>query len=333
MIVPDTMAVWSQQQYGGAEVVTKQQVPVPAPAAGEVLLRVRATALNAADVRIMRGTPLIMRLGFGLRGPRATVQGRDVAGTIIAVGSDVTAHRIGDDVFGEVSGGGLASFVCVPAAKVISRPAALDPLVAASLPMAAGTAWQALDAAGVGTQQASAARVLIIGAGGGVGTFAVALAALRGAQVTTLAGERALPVVQAMGATEALDYRRTDLAALPQGAYDAVLVVAGEPPLRTLRRLLAPGGTAVLIGGGEAHFFGPMGRMLRAGVFSIGSGRKIRSLIALAKPEITTALRDLAVSGELGPHISRTWTLDDARDALAHIDSGHAVGKIVVTVP
>lgn len=325
------MIAWRQSQYGGPEVVAAQQIAVPQPRDGEVLVHVRATALNAADVRIMRGTPLIMRVGFGFRRPRAAVQGRDVAGTVVAMGTGVTDHRIGDEVFGEVSGGGLASFVSVPAVKVIARPDELSPLIAASLPMAGGTAWQALDAAGLVGPAASGRRVLIVGAGGGVGSFAVALAALRGADVTALAGERALAVMRELGAHAVHDYRRTDLPALPVGGYDAVLIVASEPPLRDIRRLLAPGGTAVLIGGGENHFFGPMGRMLRAAVTSLGRDRRIRSLIALADPAITASLRELVVTGALAPHISRTWALDHADEALAHIDSGHAVGKIVVT--
>ncbi|BDV32060.1 NAD(P)-dependent alcohol dehydrogenase [Microbacterium terricola] len=325
-----TTTMWIQRRYGGPEAVVRTDAPAPVAGRGEVLLRVRATALNSADVRVMRGDPLILRLAFGLRRPRTPVQGRDVAGTVVEVGDGVDGLAVGDEVVGELSGGGLAELVVAPAARLVRRPVSVDAVDASSVPMAGGTAWQALAAAGIGAD-AGGRRILVVGAGGGVGTFAVRLAAIRGATVTALAGERALDVVRRLGAAEALDYRQTPLEALATASFDAVVMIAGDHPLRALRRLVAPGGTVVLVSGGSHRVFGPLGAIARAGILSIGASRRLRPLAATAKPEVTAELLALVASGELRPHIEQVYPLSDARAALAHVDAGHTVGKVVVT--
>lgn len=328
--VPAAMMAWTQQRYGGPEVVGLGEVPVPEFRPDEVLVRVAATGLNAADVRVMRGDPLLIRLVFGLRRPRTAVQGRDIAGTIIAAGSAVTELAVGDDVFGECTGGGLASFVAVPASKLVRRPQEVPAVTAAALPMAGGTAWQALDKAGLSDADAAGRSVLVIGAGGGVGMSTVQLAALRGADVTALAGERVLPQLTEMGATDARDYRRTELGSFEHGSFDAVIVIAGSHGLRALRELVRPGGVVVLVSGGENRVIGPLGTIARAAVLSLGATRRIRPLAAVATPSITARLGELAASGALVPFIERTYPLHDARAALSHLDTGHAVGKTVV---
>lgn len=328
--IPATMTAWTQHRYGGADVVAPEDVPVPAPGAEDVLVRVHATALNSADAHVMQGDPLILRLGFGLRRPRTAVQGRDIAGTVVAAGDAVTTLRVGDAVLGETSGGGLAPFVVVPAARLVRRPDGLDDVVAATLPLAGGTAWQALALAGVEDDRARGARVLVVGAGGGVGHFAVQLAARRGADVTALAGARALAVVTGLGAATALDYRRTDLTQLAPASFDAVLVIAGDHPLRALRRLVVPGGTVVLVSGGSHRVMGPLGLLVRAMLMSLVGSRRLRPLAATAKPEITAQLARLAAAGDLSPHIERIWPQAEAREALAHIAAGHTIGKVVV---
>lgn len=325
--IPQTMTAWAQHRYGGPESVSPEIVAVPTPAAREVLLAVRATALNSADVRIMRGDPLLIRLAFGMRRPRTRVQGRDVAGTIVAVGGSPSGYAVGDVVVGEISGGGLADFAVARADRLIPVPATLSVEAAAAIPLAGGTAWQALDLGGV----TAGSRVLVTGAGGGVGTFAVRLAVLRGAHVTALGGQRVLSVLEGLGAGAALDYRRTDVAHFDPSSFDAVIDIAGSAPLRSLQRITAEGGAIVLVSGGTNRVTGPLGRMLRAAALSIGSRRRIRSLAAMAKPEITRSLLALAAEGRLAPHIERIWPSAQTRDALAHIDSGHAVGKNVVT--
>lgn len=332
--IPRTMTAWRQDRYGGPDVVTSQTVDVPLPGRGEVLVRLRATGLNAGDRHLMRGDPLLVRPVFGMRRPRTATRGMDVAGTIVAVGEGVTAHAAGDEVMGELpGGGGLAEYALSPADRLVARPAMLDPVSAAALPLAGGTACQALECAHV----ASGDRVLVLGASGGVGTYAVQLAALRGAEVWALCGARSRELVSSLGAERTFDYRETDAASLASAtfddaAFDAVIDIAGETPLRTVKALLRPGGTAVMVGGEGGRVLGPIPRMLRAAFVSMGGGRRIRSLAAVAKGEVTSRLAAHAVAGDIRPVIERTFTLDAAGEALAHLDAGHTVGKLVVEI-
>ncbi len=321
-----TMTAWSRSRYGGPDVLTAGPVPRPTPRADEVLIEVAACALNSADVRVLRGEPLLIRLAFGLRRPKCPVPGRDVAGTVVAVGADVTAWQVGDRVAGELDGGGLAEQVTASSAAVVAVPDALDDVRAAALPLAGGTAWQALDLGAV----SAGSRVLVVGAGGGVGTFAVRLAVLRGATVHALCGARAIPVVTGLGAARADDYRTADLTRWDAGGYDAVIDIAGTAPLRTLQRLVRDGGAVVGVAGGEHRVLGPLGRIARGALLSIGSRRRFRPLVAAVRPEIAAQLIALAAEGELVPPIERTWPLSDAREAIAHVDAGHTVGKVVV---
>ncbi len=325
-----TMAAWLQRRYGGPEVVESVQLPLPTPGATDLLVRVRACGIHAGDVRLMRGDPYLVRLAFGIRRPRAATRGMDVAGTVVAVGSEVTGSRPGDEVVAEIGvGGGLAEYAIVPAARAVVRPADVPVQHAAALPVSGGTAWQALDAAHV----ASGSRVLVIGAAGGVGTYTVQLAAQRGAEVWALAGERALDLMTDIGAAHAFDYRRVQPGSpeIPAESFDAVIDIAGTAPLSALRGLLRDGGTVVLVSGAGGKILGPMGRMLKA-VFLSRRRRRIRSLAATAKPEILAQLVELTGQGSIRPVIERTYPFHAARDALAYVDAGHAVGKVVVTV-
>lgn len=325
-----TMRAWVQGRYGGPEVVEPARVPVPAPGATDLLVRVRACGIHAGDVRLMRGDPSLVRLAFGIRRPRARTRGMDVAGTVVAVGPGVTDFRPGDEVVAEIGvGGGLAEYAIMPAARAVARPADVPEQLAAALPVSGGTAWQALDAARV----ASGSRVLVVGAAGGVGTFTVQLAAQRGAEVWALAGERALDLVTDLGAGRAFDYRRVQPGSpeLPAGSFDAVIDIAGTAPLTQLQGLVRDGGTVVLVSGAGGKILGPMGRMLKA-VFVSRRRRRIRSLAATAKPEILARLLELTGNGRIRPVIERTYPFAAARDALAHVDAGHVVGKVVVAV-
>jgi NADPH:quinone reductase-like Zn-dependent oxidoreductase len=324
------MPAWRQHRYGAPDVVALETADVPAPGRGEVLLRLRATGLNNGDIRVLRGEPLLVRLAFGLRRPRQAVRGMDAAATVVAIGDGVTGVAVGDEVVGELpAGGGLARYALAPAARLVPRPPALDPVLAAALPVAGGTAWQALARGGA----ASGHRVLVIGASGGVGTFAVQLAALRGAEVWALCGERSRGVVEGLGAARTFDYRRVQPGApeLPEGTFDVVLDIAGTAPLRVLQQLVRPGGRVVLVSGEGGRVLGPIGRMLQAGVLSIGSKRPLPALAATAKPEVLSELIALTVDGSLRPLIEGTFPFDEARAALAHVAAGHVVGKVVVT--
>ncbi|TDN91415.1 NAD(P)-dependent alcohol dehydrogenase [Microbacterium sp. BK668] len=327
--LPASMTAWRQSRYGGPEAVAAETVEVPVPAAGEVLLRVAATALNAADAHLMRGEPLLIRPFFGVRRPRRPVRGMDVAGTVVALGPDVDGLAVGDDVVGELPGGGLAPYATAPATRLVRRPPAISAKDAAALPMAAGTAWQALDLAGT----AEGGRVLVLGASGGVGTYAVQLAAQRGAEVWALTGARSIELVTSLGASRVFDYALVQPGSgdLPLDAFDAVIDIAGRAPLRDLQRLLRPGGRVVLVGGEGGRVLGPVGRMLRAALLSLGSSRRIRSLAARANPDTLRELLSLVVSGGVRPVIEQTYPLASAREALAHVDGGHTLGKVVVT--
>lgn len=326
----ETMAAWRRTTYGTASGTVREQIPVPAPGRGEVLLRVDVTALNAGDVRVMLGDPLLVRTVFGLTRPKQPVRGMDVAGTIVAVGPDVVGAEVGEQVICELEGGGgLAEYACVSAERVVPRPPGVSEEVAACLPIAGGTAWQALDLAGVGLD-GRGSRVLIIGASGGVGTFAVQLAAVRGAEVWATCGERSRPLVESLGAVRVLDHRRSPLTDLPAEHFDAVIDVVGDTALRTLQRLVVPGGFVVMVTGEGGRVLGPIPRILKAAMLSLGSGRRIRMLAARSRPEVIRKLLGLADDGRITAVIEREYPFSRASAALAHVEAGHTVGKVVV---
>jgi NADPH:quinone reductase-like Zn-dependent oxidoreductase len=328
--IPATMQAWHQDRYGGPEIVTNQVIAVPTPGRDEVLLRIRAASLNSGDVRVMRGEPLIVRTAFGLRRPKQAVRGMDAAATVVAVGEGVTDFVVGDEVLGELPGGALAEYAITPAKRLVRRPEALEPKLAASLPVAACTAYQALERGGV----ASAHRVLIIGASGGVGTFAVQLAAARGAEVWALCGERSRGVVEKLGATHTFDYKTTQpgSAELPDESFDVVLDIAGTAPLIVLQRLVRDGGRVVLVSGEGGRVFGPLGRIVAASARSLGSKRKLSMLAAHPEVADLAAVVQLVTEGAVSPLIEREFSFAEAAAALAHVDAGHTVGKVLVRV-
>ncbi|WP_372984136.1 NAD(P)-dependent alcohol dehydrogenase [Microbacterium sp.] len=333
----ETMPAWVRETYGPSDGVHLEQIPVPIPRPGEVVLRVEATALNAGDIRLMLGDPLLVRPVFGLTRPKHPVRGMEVAGTVVAVGSQEIGAEVGERVVGElVGGGGLASHVAVPATRLVPIPPDVTSVTAACLPIAAGTAWQALDHAGIGfrsvkhTAAGHVPRVLVLGASGGVGTFVVQLAALRGAEVWATCGERNARLVEHLGAVRTLDHRRSPLTELPAAHFDAVIDIAGGMPLRDLQRLVISGGRVVLVTGDGGPVLGPIPRMLKAAFLSIGSSRRIRPLAASPRPEILAKLLELTAEGRITPVIEREFGFDEARAALAHLEAGHTVGKVVV---
>ncbi|MBT2483622.1 MULTISPECIES: NAD(P)-dependent alcohol dehydrogenase [unclassified Microbacterium] len=326
----EMMNAWRRDTYGPAAGVTLQEIPVPVPGRGEVVLRVHATGLNAGDVHLLLGDPLLVRPVFGLTRPKHPVRGIEVSGTVVAVGRDVVGAEIGEDVVGELEyGGGLATYVRAPASRLVPIPPDVEHAVAACLPVAGGTAWQALDLAGVGLRAGRTSRILVLGASGGVGTFAVQLAALRGAEVWASCSERNARLVEHLGAVRTFDHRQSPLADLPAERFDAIIDIAGGLPLRELQRLVSPGGTIVLVGGDGGRVLGPIPRILQAGFLSIGS-RRIRSFVATPRPEILAKLLELTADGRIAPVIEREYPFAKASAALAHIEAGHTVGKVVV---
>jgi NADPH:quinone reductase-like Zn-dependent oxidoreductase len=316
-----------QDRYGSADVLELREVERPVPAAGEVLVRVRASSVNAADWHIMRGDPYFARLFLGLRGPKARIRGLDFAGVIEAVGPGVSGMlQVGDEVFGEVEGS-FAEYVRVPAGLVERKPVNLTFEQAATLPLAGNTAWTGLRDLQAGQ------TVLINGASGGVGLMAVQIAKARKAIVTGVCSTRNVDQVRSAGADVVIDYRTSDFTTGGE-RYDVVFDLVGNRLMRELRGLLTPDGTLVLSGGGSftgGALFGPYRLIIQGKV--LGPFARQRLVVLEAKPskENLAALRDLAESGRLVPVIERTYPLADAPDAIRHVESAHARTKIVVT--
>ncbi|QSR25749.1 NAD(P)-dependent alcohol dehydrogenase [Nocardioides aromaticivorans] len=322
-----------QDIYGTSDVLRLEDVADPVPGEGEVLVRIAAASVNAADWHIMRGEPRVARLMdrtiFGRRGPRQPIRGRDLAGRIEAVGPGVVGWKVGDEVLGEDEAT-LAEYAAVPAASLVRRPAGLSVEEAAALPLAAVTADLCLTAGAVRAGQ----RVLVVGASGGVGTFAVQLAVASGATVTGVCSTRNVELVTSLGASAVVDYTEQDFTRTG-ASYDVVVDLVGNRRLRDLRRVVAKGGTLVLSGGGnpgEGRILGPVGLMAKGGLFGRLLGLRVQ--IPLAKPDAARLgeLAVMAAAGELRPVIERTFPLADAAAAIRHLEVEHARGKVVVTV-
>ncbi|KRB73290.1 NADPH:quinone reductase [Nocardioides sp. Root190] len=320
-----------QDIYGTSDVLRLEDVAMPVPAEGEVLVRIGAASVNAADWHIMRGEPRVARMMdrriFGRRAPRERIRGRDFAGTIEAVGPGVTDWQVGEEVLGEDEAT-FAEHAVVPTSCLARKPSDLTFEVAAALPLAATTADLCLTAG----RTAAGSRVLVIGASGGVGTFAVQLAVAQGAVVTGVCSSRNLALVESLGAAEVIDYASDDFARTGE-RYDVVLDLVGNRTLRDLRRVVAKGGTLVLSGGGnpgEGALLGPVGLMAKGGLFGRLLG--LRVAIPMAKPDAVrlTEIAAMAARDEIRVVIDRTYPLADAAAAVRHLEVDHARGKIVV---
>ena len=319
-----TMRMWRQKSYGSADLVHAETVPVPTPRRNEVLVRVEAVSINSGDVHLMRGEPHMVRLFFGLNRPRVAGRGMDVAGTVVALGAGVTRFSVGDRVVGAGTET-LADYVAVAAKRLTLLPENVSMTDASTLPIAGNTAVATLDACRVG----EGSRVLVLGAGGGVGTLTVQLAHDRGAEVWATCGARAEDLIQRLGAARTFDYRTTAVTSLPADNFDAVIDIPGDAPLDVLRDRLRRGGVTALVGGDGTPVLGPLPRIFRS-LFAGGRGRKFRAITATTKTAVTAGLVDLVAAGRLAPWIERTYTMGEASGALAHVENGRTVGKVVV---
>ncbi|MDQ0372830.1 NAD(P)-dependent alcohol dehydrogenase [Cellulomonas humilata] len=320
-----TMQAITQRAYGTSEVLTFGTVPRPVPKADEVLIRVRASSLNFADKAMITGRPSLVRAVSGLRRPKHPVPGKDVAGVVEEVGANVTDLRPGDEVFAEAVAGAWAQYVSVPAKLVAPKPANLTFEQAATLPLAAGTALDCV--AGVRSGQ----KVLVNGASGGVGTFAVQLATALGAEVTGVCSGRNVELVRGVGADHVIDYERTDFTS--SGArYDLIIDLVSNRNLTAYRRALTPHGTLHLSGSGSGRVIGPMARLVQALVVNLFVGQHLKPVFATASRAKLDRLRELAEAGSLTPAIERTYPLSDAPEALRRQMAEHARGKTVITV-
>lgn len=314
-----------QEGYGAPEAVLRlAEVDRPEPDEDGVLVRVRAASVNALDWRRVRGSPFVLRLGDGLRTPKKPGLGVDTAGHVEEIGKNVTGLRPGDEVFGV---GKVAFAEYTTGTYFVRKPANLTFEQAAALPVAGITALQGLRDKG---KVQPGQRVLIHGAGGGVGTFTLMVAKALGAEVTATSRSDKLDLVRSLGADHVIDYAREDFTR-GGGRYDVIVDVGGNRSLTACRRALVPGGTLVLSGAGHGAS-GPIGRFLAASFRSAVLRQRIVAFISKESTEDLLALRELVEAGKVTPVIDRTFPLDEAPEAIRHLESGNAGGKVVITV-
>jgi NADPH:quinone reductase-like Zn-dependent oxidoreductase len=320
-----------QDRYGGAEVLKFRDIDRPTPTENQVLVQVQAAGLHRGDWHVMTGLPYMIRLvvpTLGLRKPKVPVLGMDVAGTVEAVGKDVTQFAPGDEVFGWTDGS-FAEYAVAPADHLAAKPVALSFEEAAVVPISGFAALQAVR--DVGEVQAGQ-QVLVLGAAGAVGWFAVQLAKAFGAQVTGVASTSQLELVGSIGADEVIDYTRTDVT---DGArqWEVIVDTGGRRTLSQLRRALTPTGTLVIVGGeGGGRWLGGFLRNLRAPLVSRLVGQRLRMLASKPNQEDLQVLRELIEAGKLRPLVGRTYPLGEVPEAMRALEAGKTRGKIVITV-
>jgi NADPH:quinone reductase-like Zn-dependent oxidoreductase len=314
-------------EYGSPEDLGLQEIERPAIGEDSVLVRVRAASVNPYDWHLMRGLPYFVRLSEGLRRPKNPVPGVDVAGRVEAVGENVTRFQPGDEVFGGRSGA-FAEYVCGVERNFTPKPAALSFEQAAAIPMAGCTALQALRDAG---RLQPGQRVLINGAAGGIGTFAVQIAKAMGGNVTGVCSTTNVDLVNSIGADEVIDYTVDDFA-LGELRYDLILDLVGNRSLSELRRALTPKGTLVLVGGGGGNLLGPLAVPVRAFVLTRFVSQRLLPFLAKLRTKDMDFLTELIEAGKITPVIGRTYPLSDVPEAIRYVETGHARGKIVITV-
>ena len=314
-----------QDRYGQTEVLAFEDIERPVVGKDDVLVHVRAAAVDAGTVHLMTGRPLLMRvIGLGLRRPKVRVRGMDLAGVVEAVGANVTRFAPGDEVFG-VADGSFAEYAVAPASRLVPKPANVTFEQAAAVAISGLTAMHALRAGEVRAGQS----VLVIGAAGGVGTFTVQLAKAAGAEVAGVCSTTKLDVVRALGAT-AVDYTREHFAGGRR--YDLIVDIAGNRPLSVLRRALTPKGTLVLVGGEGGPVLDGLERLLRAFLLNLVVGQRLRSIISVTRQPDLVELAGHLAAGTVAPVIDRTFALVEAPGAIRHVAGGHARGKVVVNV-
>lgn len=322
------MKALKQDRYGPPdEVLTLRDVAEPRPADDEVLVRVAAAGMHIGDWHVCAGKPYLVRaVGFGLRAPTPAVRGTELAGVVTEVGAGVRDVRVGDEVFG-FGTGTFAELALAKAAKLAAKPSALPFEAAAALPVSGATALQALR---VGGALRPGARVLVLGAAGAVGSFAVQLAKAEGAEVTGVCSTAKLETVRSLGADAVIDYTARDVAPA-DGPFDLVIDTGGNRSVGTMRSLLTPRGALVIVGGeGGGRWLGPAGRLLGVALANVATHRTLHGLMASETREDLLTLAVYAERGVLAPLVTREVDLAGAAAALGTLGSGHGIGKVVV---
>jgi NADPH:quinone reductase-like Zn-dependent oxidoreductase len=322
------MRAWIHCEFGGPEVLKQVALERPTPTDSQLLVRVIAASVNPADWHGMRGTPMVARFAMGWRVPADVRFGTDFAGVVEAVGSAVSSFQVGDSVFGGASGG-LAEYVAVRYDRVARKPANLTMDEAAALPIAAITALQGVrDHGGVRSGQ----RVLVNGASGGVGIYAVQVAKALGATVTGVSSARNVELVRSLGADHTIDYTTTNFT-LDTTRYDVIIDNVGNHPLGDLSRVIAATGTYVMIGGPSGAVLDPIPRVVATMIRTRFSDQEWKFFVAqLTGPDLAY-LADLAAQGRLRSAIDKRYSFDEAPEAVRYLETGRARGKVVVTVP
>lgn len=323
-----TMRAIVQDTYGDADVWRVAEIALPEIAEREVLVKVHAAGLDRGTWHVMTGLPYLGRLVLGFGKPKEPVPGLDLAGTVVAVGSSVTRFEVGDPVFG-IGRGSFAEYAAAREDKLARKPANLTFEQAAVVPVSGLTAIHGLRDAG---RVESGQRVLVIGASGGVGTYAVQLAKVSGADVTGVCSTSKTDLVRSLGADHTIDYTRVDFLDGSQ-RYDLILDIGGNSPLSRLRRALAPRGTLVIVGGEDAgKLAGGIDRQLRALALSLLVRQRLTMVVPKEHYADLERLTELIEAGALTPSIDRTYPLELAVDAMRHLDAGRARGKIAITI-
>ena len=323
----DTMRAVVQDAYGSTEVLRMSRADVPVIADDEVLIRVHAAGVDRGTWHLMTGRPYLMRvIGFGFRRPKNRVPGLDVAGTVESIGEKVTRFAVGDEVFG-ISRGAFAELAAAKESKLAIKPTGLSYELAAAVPVSSSTAHQAVHLAG---RLQPGQKLLVNGASGGVGSYAVQLGKAHGAEVTGVASTAKLDLVRWLGADHVVDY--TQPGDLPD-RYDLILDIGGNTPLRRLRRALTPTGTIVFVGGESGgNVTGGLGRAMRAAMRSLFVRQRFVMLASKERYEEFEQVAALIVAGSVTPAVERTYPLDDVVKALKHLEDGNVRGKLVIRV-
>jgi len=319
-----------RDRYGSPEVLELREIEKPVLDDDSVLVRVRAASLNAYDWHMMRGSPYLVRMVAGLRKPKSSAMGVDVAGEVEAVGKNVTEFKLGDEVFGSRTGA-LAEYVRgSPKSILVRKPAGLTFEQAAAVPMAASTALQGLRDKG---QIKPGQRVLINGSSGGVGTFAVQIAKAFGAHVTAVCSTRNVDQTRSLGADEVIDYKQENFTRRGGQRYDLILDVAATGPLSARLKVLEPNGTLVGVGSADGYGMAALvAGLVETAVRSRLGTQKIPFFLAKNSREDLTVLKELIESGKVRPVIDRTYPLSETAEAIRYLETGHARGKVVITV-
>jgi len=317
-----------QDKYGSPDVLELREIDQPVVKDDDVLVRVHAASVNPADWHLLTGTPYVARMASGLRKPKVQIPGLDMAGRVEAVGGNVTQFRPGDEVFGQ-NASAYAEYVCVPEDGIAPKPANLTFEQAAAIPVAGITALQGLRDKG---RLQPGQKVLIIGASGGVGTFAVQLAKAFGAEVTGVCSTRNVDMVRLIGADHVIDYTQEDFTRSGQ-RYDLIFQLAGTRSPSDCRRALTSKGTLLLSSGeSSGRWIGPLGRIIKAVLLSPFVSQRLAPFEAKRSKEDLQVLKQLIEAGKVMPVIDRTYSLSEVPEAIRYLEEGHARGKVVVTV-